>query len=108
MDYLPGSSTLALSYQQKSDIDLVPEEVSFIIKNHHKLRKIKGNIEAEAFRKADLIDLTAGRIRFNIPLSLIQESEKQFPRSGFTNVILGKTMKHAIKNPLNPFPMVRW
>ena len=108
MDYLKGSIDLAQEYLVHKDFALVPEEVSYIINNHHKLRKIKGNIEAEAFRKADLIDLTAGHVHFNIPHSLVQGLEKQFPRAGFTQVILKKTIQHAFKNPLNPFPMTRW
>lgn len=108
MNYLPGSAHLANTYLSGSDYQLLPEEIKFIISQHHKLRKIKGNIEAEAFRKADLIDLTAGKIRFNIPISIIQDLERQYPRKAFTKLILRKSFHHALNHPLNPFPMIKW
>ena len=108
MDYLNGSENLARQYLLHTDYGLLPDEIAFIINQHHKLTKIKGNIEAEAFRKADLMDLTAGKIRFNLPLSLIRDLEDQYPRKGFTKMIFGKTFRHAVSHPLNPFPMIKW
>jgi len=108
MDYLNPSVELARKYLVESDFQLLPDEISFIIHQHHKLTKIKGNIEAEAFRKADLIDLTAGKIHFNIPMSLVQSIETEYPRHNFTKLILRKTLNHARKHPLKPFPMIKW
>lgn len=108
MDYLPGSVSLANKYLKANKLAFLPDEIAFIIDNHHKIRKIKGNIEAEAFRKADLIDLTSGLIKYNIPKSLIVEAERQFPRLNFTAKITKKALKHALKNPLRPFPMLRF
>ena len=108
MDYLPGSAALARQYLLDSDFGLLPEEMDFIIQNHHKLRPITGNIEAEAFRKADLTDVTAGHRRFNIPESIISETEKKFPRKGFTPLVLKKSLVHALNHPLRPFPMIKW
>lgn len=108
MDYLESSAELAQKYLAVSDFQMLPDEVSFIIQQHHKLRKIKGNIEAEAFRKADLIDLSAGHIHFNIPLSLVQRIESQYPRLNFTSLIIRKTLNHAVKHPLKPLPMLKW
>jgi len=108
MDYLDGSEALARKYLAEGDFEYLPDEVSFIIQQHHKLRHIKGNIEAEAFRKADLIDLTGGLIKFNLPKSLIIEAEQQFPREEFTKLITRKTLQHAWRHPGNPLPMVKW
>jgi len=108
MDYLSGSEQLARDYLKNSDFDYLPDEVAFFIKNHHKLWPIKGNIEAEAFRKADLIDLTSGFIRYNIPESIISETERTFPRENFTRMISSKALNHAIRHPLRPFPMIKW
>jgi hypothetical protein len=108
MNYLPGSTQLAKDYLKANELNYLPDEMAFIINNHHKLRKVKGNIEAEAFRKADLIDLTSGLVKYNIPKSLIVEAERKFPRLKFTSMITGKLIKHVIKHPLKPFPMVRF
>lgn len=107
MDYLHGSADLAVSYIESNNLGFLPEEMKFIIQNHHKLRSIKGNIEAEAFRKADLIDLTSGLIRFNIPSSLTTEIERKFPRLSFSRIIAKKVLLNAVRNPFNPFPMIR-
>ena len=108
MDYLPGSEQLARDYLKGGDFDYLPDEIAFFIKSHHKLWPIKGNIEAEAFRKADLIDLTGGWIRYNIPESIISETERAFPRENFTKVISSRVLKHAFRHPFRPFPMIKW
>lgn len=108
MDYLEGSEELARDYLAQGDFPYLPDEMAFFIKNHHKLTSIKGNIEAEAFRKADLIDLTGGRIRYHLPLSIITGTEQAYPRLGFTRLIMKKTFGHALKHPLRPLPMINW
>ncbi|MFY0608010.1 MAG: hypothetical protein JXR10_14925 [Cyclobacteriaceae bacterium] len=108
MDYLSGSEDLARKYLDKSDFGLLPDQIAFIIKQHHQLTRIKGDVEAEAFRKADLIDLTSGFIQFNIPMCLILTIEKTYPRERFTRIIAKKTLRHSLKNPLNPLPMIKW
>lgn len=108
MDYIPGSVTLARRYLESSDFGILADEVGFIIKKHHKLRPIKGNIEAEAFRKADLTDLSRGHIRYNLPESIISETERKYPRLGFTKLIIKKSLGYACLNPSRPFPMIKW
>lgn len=108
MDYLKGSSEECLKYLQIHQSNYLPDEFRHIICHHHQLRSIKGNIEAEAFRKSDLIDLTAGFVRFNIPKSLVQAAEEEFPRLGFSKIILKKWMGYALKNPSKPIPMIKW
>ncbi len=108
MNYLDGSEALARQYLTRNDFGLLPDQIGFIIRNHHKLNRIKGDIEAEAFRKADLIDLTSGFIRFNIPMSLINSAETTYPRDGFTSLITKKIIIHALRNPVKPLPMIRW
>ncbi len=108
MNYLKGSEAEARKHIEINKLDLLPDEVGFIIRKHHKLTRIKGSVEAEAFRKADLIDLSAGWISYNIPKSIIKDTENQYPRLGFTKLVLKKTFVHALKHPLNPFPMLRF
>ncbi len=108
MNYLKGSENMAADYIKINRIDLLSDEVKFIISNHHKLTRIKGNVEAEAFRKADLIDLSSGWISYNIPKSLIVESERKYPRMGFTWIVVKKVLKYALLHPWNPFPMLRF
>lgn len=108
LDYLHGSGELARQYLNQSDFKYLPDEMNFIIQQHHQLTQIKGNIEAEAFRKADLIDLSGGHIRFNLPRSIISAAESQYPREGFSRMMMKKVCQGALKNPLNPLPMIKW
>ena len=108
LDYLDGSANMARDYIKQKNLDLLPDEIAFIINNHHKFRRIKGNVEAEAFRKADLVDLTSGLIHYNIPISIISETEHRFPRLGFTSLITKKVVRWAITHPFRPFPMLKW
>jgi hypothetical protein len=107
MDYLKGSASLATEYVAKKEPDLDPALLSEIITKHHKLTPVKDNPVVEAFRKADLIDLSAGWIRFNIPKSIIVDTERRYPRLGFTKTVLSKTFGWSLKHPLRPFPMVK-
>lgn len=107
MNYLGGSCDLAISHIQKNKLEIDQAELAKIISNHHRMTKVKDHPEAEAFRKADLIDLTAGWIRFNIPKSIIVDTERRYPRLGFTKSVLKKTGRWAVKHPFNPFPMIK-
>ena len=107
MNYLPGSIELALDHIAQNNLPIDKATLSLVIKNHHKIRKIKNSPEAEAFRKADLIDLTSGWIKFNIPKSIIIDTERRYPRLGITKVVLQKVAHWAIRHPFKPFPMMK-
>lgn len=107
MDYLEGSAQLAEKYLAQSDFTYLPDEVRFIIQQHHQLSPIRGNIEAEAFRKADLVDLTSGWVRYNLPQSIVADTERRFPRHRFTRKMGAKIWSYAWRHPLKPFPMIR-
>lgn len=107
MDYLQGSTSLALSYSVEQGLEIDLTSLERCITLHHKLTSIKGDPIAEAFRKADLIDLSSGMIRFNIPRSLIVDMERRYPRLGFTKTVLKKSFVWAWRHPLKPFPMLK-
>lgn len=108
MNYLNGSSEMCLRYLLENKLFFLPDEMKHIIEHHHQLTAIKGNIEAESFRKADLIDLSAGLIRYNLPKSFIQNIEEEFPRLEFSKMILRKVVRYGVKHPTKPFPMIKW
>ena len=108
MDYLNPSVALMKSYIESKQLTLLPDELAYIIEHHHRIRKIKDHLEAEAFRKADLIDFTAGWIRYNLPESIIRDTEKKWPRANFTSLVLKKVSRHAIRHPMKPLPMLKW
>ena len=108
MDYLKGSATLAGAYIQHQNLLVDIPQVEMNINRHHQITKIKDNPEAEAFRKADLIDLTSGWIHFNIPKSIIVDTERRYPRLGFTSKIAKRSIQWSLRHPFRPLPMIRW
>jgi hypothetical protein len=108
MDYLDPSIKLAAAYLTEHKLEHWTESVSQIIDNHHKLTPFKGNSLAESFRKADLIDLTFGMIKFGLSSSQISEYNNQYPAKGFQPYIFKEVFKNIIKHPLNPLPIMKW
>jgi hypothetical protein len=108
MDYLKGSEQLAKQYLLQNDTEISIDQTQAIINQHHKIRKFKYDPFIEAFRKADLIDLSAGLIHFNLPRSFVSSIEETYPRHGFTKMITRKVLGHTIKYPRNTFPMLKW
>lgn len=107
-DYLPPSVALAHQYLNANNLTEHKNLVEQIIVNHHKLSAYKGNKLAEAFRKADLIDLTFGVVKFGIDGHTIKKLYKQYPSSGFHSFIAGRIVRNIIRHPLNPLPIVKW
>jgi hypothetical protein len=64
-DYLDPSSRLAQDYLRAQGLEPLGPEVALIIGQHHKLRAYTGPFaqSVEAFRRADLVDLSLGLIR---------------------------------------------
>ncbi len=108
MDYLDPSIKLAAEYLTEHKLEHWTESVSQIIDNHHKLTPFKNNQLAESFRKADLIDLTFGFIKFGLSSSQISEYNKLFPAKGFQPYIFKEVFKNIVKHPLNPLPIMKW
>jgi hypothetical protein len=77
---------------------------------HHKLTPCRGERDAlvEAFRRADLTDLSFGRVRFGLPRSYVREVRAAFPAAGFHGRVLQLVGGWALTHPFRPFPMMRW
>ncbi|RQH13040.1 hypothetical protein D5R40_34645 [Okeania hirsuta] len=80
-----------------------------MIDMHHKITSYKGPFRenVEAFRKADLVDLSMGKISFGIKQQFIEENYRRFPLRGFHFTILSAFFRHIVKHPLNPLPMMK-
>lgn len=107
-DYLEPSDARAQDYLEKKGLQAWSEAVREMIVRHHKLRAYHGNRQVEAFRRADLVDVSLGLIRFGIPRSYIKQVKAAFPNCGFHKRLIVFTLKHGLRHPLNPMPMLRW
>ena len=106
-DYLPPSVALAQAYAAEKGLEEQAAPIAAIINNHHKLSRYNGDALAEAFRKADLIDLSLNVFRFDVRASYLKELNRAYPGRGFHRFIFGKILKNIFRHPLNPLPMVR-
>lgn len=109
-DYLPPSMELAATYLAKAGMAELQPEVRTIINEHHKLLTYAGphSFSTEAFRKADLIDLSLGAIRFGLPYALVRSVRTAFPNAGFHRRLGALAMRQLVRAPLRPLPMVHW
>lgn len=110
LDYLPPSAALAGAYLSDRGLAELEPEVRTIINEHHKILPYAGpySPSAEAFRKADLVDLSFGAIRFGLPREFIRAVRTAFPNSGFHKRLCLLAARQLVRTPLRPLPMFHW
>jgi len=109
-DYLAPSRRLAAAALTERGASSLAPEVEAIIENHHKLTPYQGPFESsvEAFRRADLVDVSLGLIRFGLPGPFIAAVRRDFPNAGFHRRLVRLTLRQLALTPLHPLPMLRW
>ncbi|MBS1507889.1 MAG: HD domain-containing protein [Bacteroidetes bacterium] len=108
-DYLQPSNKLAEKYAIENHIPADKANTLFlIIDQHHKLSKISTSPLAEAFRVADLVDLSLGLIRKGVNKKFIQEVKREFPNQGFHIFLIRIFLKNLFTHPMKPLPMYKW
>ena len=108
MDYLEPSAKLAGEYIKAKRPKVAAKTVEQIILNHHKITTYKNNTLVEAFRKADLVDLSLGIISHGISHREILDIYHQFPEENFHVFIMKEVALHSLKNPFKPLPIFKW
>jgi hypothetical protein len=113
VDYLPPSVREAEHYLKEQGLERWSEEIRLLIDLHHQLRPIKGELNRrfpllEAFRKADLADVSLGLVRGGVPAAYMKKLKQQFPDAGFHPMLLKTAGKWFSKNPLTPPPFLKW
>ncbi len=109
-DYLDPSIALATDYLQKKGQEDWQRTIELIIQYHHKFTPYTGQERqlVEMFRRADLIDISFGRLRFGVHKPFIKAVYNTYPLEGFHQHLWRLTQQHFKKSPLNPFPMLKW
>ena len=110
LDYLAPSQLLAQRYLEKSFKASWCKEIDAMISEHHKITRYKENPAwlVEAFRKADLIDLSGGLIRFRLPDDFVSDVLDAYPNAGFHKILARLAIKRLKTNPSSPLPMMKW
>lgn len=110
LDYLPPSVALARSYLDEHGLGGWREEVGLVIDLHHRLRAHRDPRWplVEPFRRADLVDVSMGRLAAGLPATYVREVQAAFPNAGFHRRLVELGARWIPRHPLRPAPFVRW
>lgn len=110
IDYLPPSVRRAQAYLNARGKAAWIPLVDRLIDEHHKLRAYKdaGFPLAEVFRKADLVDVSLGLVRFGLPGGYVKAVKAQFPNEGFHKKLMRLAGGWFKGHPLSPPPFIKW
>ena len=110
LDYLGPSIGLAGDYLDRVGRRRWRTEIAAMIDLHHKVRlaPVGTGPLAEAFRRADWIDVSLGVLRFGLPGHRIRKIRRRFPNAGFHRRLAELTRDRLHTHPLDPLPMFKW
>ncbi len=110
IDYLPPSSRRARDYLASQGLQAWTTEVELMIDEHHKLRSFKDPAYplVEAFRKADLVDVSLGLIKFGVSGDTVRALKAAYPNEGFHKTLMGLAGSWFKRHPLSPPPFMKW
>lgn len=107
-DYLdPSADHAAVHLRTIGRPGSIPR-VRRIIELHHQLRPVRDDALVEAFRRADLCDLSFGRVRRGIPKHAWPALHARYAIAGFQLRLVQFTLAQLRTDPLRPLPMLRW
>jgi len=108
-DYLEPSKNRADEWLEERGKSAWQPEIDLMIDMHHKQTAYTGDHEilVEAFRRADLADLTLGIQKSGLDSFFIDEVKKAFPYKGFHWLLVKGVGRWALRHPLKPLPMMR-
>lgn len=108
-DYLPPSERLAQAYLASKGKPEWAPEINGMIREHHKITRYQPNPNwlVEAFRRADLVDVSLGIITFGLPRKFVREVMGTFPNAGFHKRLVQLSFRRLLSHPLSPLPMYR-
>ena len=105
-DYLSPSAALAATHATEFGITDV-DEVRSMVTQHHKLRRT-GDRMSDAFRAADLVDVSRGLLGGGIGRARVKAIVDELPYLGFHAFLARGLSRHAVSHPTRPLPMLRW
>ncbi|MGD9588078.1 MAG: phosphohydrolase [Pyrinomonadaceae bacterium] len=107
-DYLLPSIAAADAYLMETGQSDRSAHVSQIIREHHKLRPFRADRITEIFRKADLVDVSLGSVRFGLDRSFVKDVRVRFPNNGFHRFLIKTAGAWFIRHPIDPIPVLKW
>jgi hypothetical protein len=110
LDYLAPSIRAQDAWLQAAGRESWSAQLAVVVAQHHRLTPCRGPHAtlAEAFRRADLADLSQGLIVSGIPRAYVREVRRAFDVGPFfTRVVPRAIVRNAVRHPLDPIPILR-
>lgn len=109
-DYLDPSERRAMDYLDQIGKPEWKREIGLMVQQHHKITALpaEAGVLAEAFRKADWVDVLHGLVSCGIPRATFKEVFARFPDAGFHLLLLKVSGKRLLTHPWSPVPILRW
>lgn len=110
LDYLIPSIRAQDAWLKQTGRETWAPELAVVVAEHHRFLTYRGEHAwlAEGFRRADLVDVSQGLIRFGISREYVRAVRDSFDvGTFFTRVIPRMTGRHLRRHPLNPLPHMR-
>lgn len=110
-DYLAPSIDRARAHLAAHPLPAVAaSEVASMIDLHHKVTACPADATplSEVFRRADLVDLSLGVVRFGLSPRFVNDVRASFPNAGFHRCLLRIGARWFARHPTRPLPMFRW
>ncbi|MEA2184822.1 MAG: hypothetical protein QOF69_4007 [Solirubrobacteraceae bacterium] len=110
LDYLAPSIRAQDAWLEQTGRQEWSDELALIIAEHHRITRYRGPHArlAEAFRKADLVDVSQGLIHPGIPRAYVREVRRAFDVGPFfTRVVPMAIVRRLISQPIDPMPHLR-
>ena len=106
LDYLVPSIAAQDAWLQQTGRDAWSEELALIVAEHHRLTSYSAFRPyaplVEAMRRADLIDVSQGLIRFGLPASYVKEVRATFDAGVFFKRVIPSGALRAIRTLQRP------
>jgi HD domain len=106
LDYLVPSIEAQDAWLRQTGRDTLSDELALVVAEHHRLSGYGPTRPhaplVEAFRRADLIDLSQGLIRFGIPKTYIKEVRAAFDASVFFKRVIPSATLRAVRTLQQP------
>jgi hypothetical protein len=110
LDYLASSIRAQHHWLRRTGREAWARELAVVVAEHHRLWPCTGEHAAlaDAFRRADLVDLSQGLVRDGIPRAYVRDVRQAFDvETFFTRVIPRTVVRNLCRRPLDPFPHMR-
>jgi hypothetical protein len=110
LDYLASSIRAQDAWLTQTGREAWSAELAVVLAEHHRLVPYRGGHArlAEAFRRADLVDVSQGLVRFGLPRAYVSEVRRAFDVGPFfTRVVPSAVVRNLRNRPLDPMPHMR-